>query len=395
MLGSLWRRDTTAEQRAMQVLPFGDWGHQATSASGVNVNNDSALNLLTVYGCVSLISDTIATLPRDIFRKDAAGQPQPVNVPRWIDQPNADNDAIEFITQSLVSLLLDGNCYWAYRIDSTQGIPAEIIVLNPADVTIQTAPAQPGQLPPRVYLVKGQPYFGRLLHIKGAMRPGMNRGISPVESARQSIGIGLASAEFAARFYANGTTVSGVIQTPGEMTPEQATILKQKWGREHGGLHHAHEPGVLTNGATWNAISVTPEQAQFLATRQFQAAEICAQMFHIDPSFLGLTAQGPGGSITYANLEQRGIHLVQFTLLKWIIRLERAYTFLLPKPQYMKFNVEGLQRADLKTRYESYRIGTGGAPWMTENEVRDLEDLPPLPHPLATTAPLPPPKTPV
>jgi HK97 family phage portal protein len=362
------------EQRALQVTPWGPWTSSYGTSAGVNVTEDLSLNLLTVYGCVTLISDTIATLPRNVYRDLGEDVSEQVSIlPRWFEQPNPDTDIIEFLTQSLTSLLLDGNAYWAYETDRNF-MPNVIRVLNPVNMQVIDI----GQGP--VYIYKGAPYAGRLLHIKGLTRPGTLKGLSPIESARQSIGIGLAEQEFAGKFYENGAVLSAVIEVPGPMTQDQARDLRENISRAHGGVGKAHLPGVLSGGAKWNQISVTPEQMSFLESRQYQAAEICAQMFLLDPSMLGIASSGTRGqNLTYANLEQRGIHLVQFTLMRWIIRLERAFSFLLAKPQYMKFNVDAIQRADLKTRYEAYAIGTAGAAFLKINEPRALEELPPVP----------------
>lgn len=372
-------RSVALEERALQVMPWGPWNSTGSMVGGVTVNPDNALQLLTVYGCVNLIADTIATLPRDVYRNGTNGTAEEVtNVPRWLDQPNPQTDIIDFLAQTLTSLLLDGNAYWAYGVDKNF-LPTELHVLNPANVDVRGSdPNSPNPAAP-TYWVNGVQFKGRLLHIKGITRPGALKGLSPVESARQSIGIGLAAQQFAASFYENGTILSGVIETPGAITTDQAREMKTNWSRDHAGPQNAHQPGVLTNGATWKQLSVTPEQAQFLESRQFQASEISAQLFLLDPSMLGISSAGSRGqNLTYANLEQRGIHLVQFTLMRWIIRLERAFTFLLPKPQYFKLNVDALQRADLKTRYEAYRIALGpNQPFLAVNEPRRLEDLPP------------------
>ena len=204
------------EERALQVTPWGDWGTQVSSYAGMNVSADNADQLLVVYGCVQLISDTIATLPRDIYRNRADDVTEQVtNVPPWFEQPNPNTDIIEFLTQSLWSLLLEGNCYWAYGVDRSF-VTNDIRVLDPTKVTITDNGSGPR------YSVGGKPFNGRLLHIKGLTRPGKLKGLSPIESARQSIGIGLAVQEFAGNFYKNGTTVSGVIQTPGPLTKDGA-----------------------------------------------------------------------------------------------------------------------------------------------------------------------------
>lgn len=371
MLGSLFRREEAREERAMQVTGFGPWGGSSMASAGVNVNADTALNLLTVYGCVQLIADTIATLPFDVFRKNSSGDPVGLATPRWLEQPNPQADRTQFLTQVLTSLLLDGNAY--LLAEPFVSAPQRLEIVHPDDVQIRIEDAKP------VYYLKNARWTrpDSLLHLRGITLPGQIRGLSPVESARQALGLGLAAQEFGGRFFGNGQNLSGVIEVPGDMSPDQAAVVRQKWGRDHRGLANAHEPGVLTGGATWKPISVTPEQAQFLDTRRFSATEIAAQMFLVDPTLLGIATSGQ--SLTYANLEQRGIHLAQYTLMRWIVRLERAFTMMLPSPQYTKFNVNGLQRADLKTRYEADAIGIN-AGFLLRNEARTKEDLTALPE---------------
>lgn len=366
MIGRLLPR-THTEMRELQ--PWGDWHPSSMSAAGTNVNTTSALQLLTVYGCVALIADTIATLPLDVFRKQGADSVE-VLKPGWLEQPNGRDNIVEFVTQVLTSLLLDGNAYLTWAANTVGGV-TQITAIDPAEVDIRD---EGGNV---VYTVKSQRFAGRLLHIKAVMRPGSLKGLSPLEAARQSIGVGLAAQEFGGRFFGNGITMSGVIELPkeaGEPSPEMARTMRDSFARDNSGLARAWMPGLLYGGAAWKQLSVTPEQGQFLETRKFQAAEIAAQMFRVDPTLLGIPVDGK--SLTYANLEQRGIHLVQFTLLPWIVRLERTLTALLPRPQFAKFNVAGLQRADLKTRYEAYSIGLGGAPFLTVEEPREKEDLP-------------------
>jgi len=121
---------------------------------------------------------------------------------------------------------------------------------------------------------------------------------------------------------------------------------------------------------------VTNEQAQFLQTQQFTAAEIASFMFQIDPTEFGMSMD-KGSSITYANLEQRNARKVAVTYLPWIVRLETAFSALLAQPRFMKFNVNGLLRGDLQTRYGSYETGiTNG--FLLRSEARAFEDLRPI-----------------
>lgn len=380
------RAAVALEERALQITPWGDWSsaNGGPSAAGPPVTADSATQLMTVYGCVSLISDTIATLPTDVYRSNGDGtKTKEQSTPQWLDTPNDYSTMLDFKGQSCVSLLLDGNAYWTYEVNRNLA-PTALHCVAPNRWTVRSNKGQEVDDGSGIaYYLDGKPYRGRLLHLKGITRPGALKGMSPVEAARQSIGVGLAAQEFAARFYSNGANLSGVIEVPGDLTQDQARDLKRGWARDHSGLSNAHNVGVIDNGAKWNSISVTPEQAQFLASREFQAAEIAGQMFLVDPAWFSISA-GRGQNLTYANQEQRGVHFAQFTLMRWVVRLEQAFSKLLPPALTLKFNMDELKRADMKTRFEAWQIALGGAtgtgqPWMTSTEVRDIEDVGPWP----------------
>lgn len=325
------------------------------------------MNLMAVYGSVSFIAQTIAALPIDVFRRQDDGSAIEVAPPPWLVNPNDDLDIHEFEIQALTSVLLEGNSYVPYTLDAGFMV-SQLAVLDPEKVQLRI---ENGRIVP---YVDGRRYTGRLKHVRGLMLPGHVKGLSPLEAARQSIGLGLAAQDFAARFYSNGQNMSGVIEVEGDLTTDQARDLKTAFVNDNSGNTKAFLPGVLFGGATFKPISVTPEQAQFIEGRHFSSSEIAAQLFMLDPTLLGIAVEGK--SLTYANLEQRGIHLVQFSLMPWIVRLERLYNSLLPRRQFAKLNVNGLMRADLKVRYESYRIGieTG---FVNPNEAREKEDMPP------------------
>jgi HK97 family phage portal protein len=225
--------------------------------------------------------------------------------------------------------------------------------------------------------VNGVTYPGELVHIRGRMLPGSDVGLSPIEYARQTIGLGADALRYGGEFFSGEGLMPGVIMMPRPAQPGIMEETGRMWQRKRksGGRGL---PGVLQDGATWKPTGVTNEQAQFLATRKFTAAEIAGQMFLLDPSDLGIPVEGT--SLTYANLEQRNARRLQVALLPWIVRIEAAISALLFNPRYMKFNVNGFLRGDLKTRFESYAIGIQNA-FLEPNEAREFEDWSPLPDP--------------
>jgi HK97 family phage portal protein len=353
---------------AVQATAWGDWGDSGTTYSGATVTLKTATQLLTVYGCNSFICDGIATLPLDVFRATPDG-PVPVTAPRWIEKPTADFDRVAWTTQILTSLLLAGNAYVV--VVRSNGAIVELVPLDPSVVAVFR---KQGRKWYRVNGVEVDPFH--ILHIPGVMWPGSDVGLSPLEAARQTIGTGMSAQEFGARFFGQGAVMSGVIETPQKMVPDEAKAMARAWGRHHSGTSKAHLPGVLDGGATWKPTSITNEQAQFLETRKFTASEIAGQLFHIDPAELGLPVEG--GSLTYTNQEERNIRKVQVTFLPWIVRIERALSGLLAEPRYVKFNVNGLLRGDMKSRFEAYAIGVKNQ-FMVPNESRAFEDWQPLP----------------
>lgn len=368
MIGRLF--ESRGEQRAVRDVSWARWAAGNEVPGNMSrVTSESALGLLAVFGCVSLISDTIATLPVDVLQ----GR-DPVETPSWLDSPEP-LDRVDFFSALLTGLLLEGNAVVAVGRDA-RGRVATVDPVDPRRVRVEFV----GPLNEAQFMLDSAPYPGEMLMIRGLMLPGTTRGVSPVEFARQSIGLGLGAQEQAARFYQQGAVVPGVIHSKSDLTVDQMREIRDQWLAAHGGSGKSHLPVVLTGDTQWQSISMTAEQAQFLESRRFTDAQIAGQMFLIDPSMLGIGIQGT--SLTYQNLEQRGVHLVRHSLLRWIVRLERGLSRLLPDGQHMKLNVNGLQRGDMNARYASYKIAADinsvlGMPLLSVQEMRDLEDLGP------------------
>lgn len=362
LFGPVEQRDLTAANTP------DDWSTYGTSTwSGMPVSGVSSLQAAAVYGSANLITNGISTLPIDVFR-EVDGAAVPVTAPRWVQHPTGDLDFVAWCTQVLLSLLFSGNAYLWVRRASAMVIDS-LIPLDPSTVT---ATIEQGR---KVIRINGMvPQGAEILHIPAMMWPGCAAGLSPIEHARQTIGLNLSALQYGSRFFDGDGNMPGVIESAKPMLPQSKQDLAKQWrkmrSRAGQGL-----PGILDDGATWKPTGVTSEQAQFLATQQWTAAAIAGQIFLVDPSELGIPVQGT--SLTYANQTQRGTRLVRVTYLPWITRIERALTDLLPRPQYFKFNVDGLLRGDLKTQFEMWAIGIG-AGFLVPNEPRKWMDMAPL-----------------
>lgn len=352
---------------------WGTWpGDSDGRTSPVSYSTTQAMQLLAVSGCVRLISESIATLPLDVYR-ESNGVKQEIPTPAWLEQPTLELDTVAFLGQIMTSLLTNGNAYLAVT-----RVGNRIVEVTPVDPTLVHV-TRIGVT--KTFMVSGKPYKGEMLHIPGMMLPGSDVGLSPLDYARATIGVGLEAQSFARDQFENFLNMPGVISYPNKMNPDQVSGVAQMWRklrqRKGRGL-----PGVLESGGTWQTTAISNEAAQFLQTQQWTAAQIAAQVYMVDPSDLGIPVGGT--TLTYANLEQRNIRRVQVTFLPWIVRVEKALSSLLPSPQYVKLNVEGLLRADSQTRWGIYKTASeinanaaaqGMYPVLLTSEMREWEDL--------------------
>lgn len=358
--------------RAIQDPGWSRWAagddFRPASSSGPNVTEASALSLLAVFRCVRVLADAIATLPIDVYRRKADGVREELKVPMWIEQPNPNDNRIDFVTQQMVSLLLRGNSY-ALIIRNSQGQILEVWPLHPDWVTV----SRPRRgLGPVRYEMLGQRIPARdMLHVRAFMLPGAVVGIDPITYARDGFGLGLAAQSFGADFFAQGSIPSGVLEADKPIDDDQARSIRDRWVAAHSGRGKSNLPAVVGAGLTYKSITLTNEQSQFLETRKFTSEEI-EGMFGLGSPL----ATNSGSSITYANRESRAIDITRFSIAPWTSRLEASYTSLLPRPQYTKFNMDAFLRADTKTRYDTYAVAIDKQ-IMDVDEVRDLEDLPP------------------
>jgi HK97 family phage portal protein len=341
----------------------------ASTWAGVPVTPDSALRLAAVWSCVQLLAGSVSTLPVDVYR---AGEREPLPTPALLRQPAARTPLPDWLHQAMVSLLLRGNTYGVITARSgATMLPSQVELVHPDRVGWQLDPDQRTV----TWRLDGSEIDREdLWHVKGFSLPGSPEGLSPIQYMRQGIGLAAAAEQYGARLFGSGSMLGGVLQTDAELDEPKAEELKARWHAKLAGLGHAHEIAVLDSGAKFQPISIPPDQAQFLESRKFSVLEIC-RVFGVPPE---LVAAASGDSMTYANIEGRDLSFLKYSMAPWLVRLETGLTDLLPRNTYAKFNTGALLRTDLRTRYESYKLGLEGG-WLTLDEIRELEDRPPLP----------------
>jgi HK97 family phage portal protein len=384
MLGDLFYG--ADEERAISFQTV--WGSgdflELENESGTVVNQETAFQVNAIFSAVSLISDTISTLPVDSFiRLDGRRnffRPRPA----WVTQPDVDTTKEAFYGAVIVSMLLDGNAF--VRVYSNRrGEITNLVVLNPLDVTIRRNGV--GRV---VYEVKNESRMvsaDNMIHIPDVVRPGAIRGISRVEALKEDFGLAIALRNYAARFFGAGATTQGIIEYPNKLTAEQAKTLQEGFDARHRGWKRAHRTGILSGGATYKATSVGNDQAQFIDSRRM-AVEDVARAFNIPPHLLGLP-----GTNTYASVEQNNLAWVTHCLRPIIQKLESGFSPLMARypggeTAFIRFNIDGLLRADINSRMSAYSTGLLSG-FLTINDVRRLEDLQAIDDPSADTVRVP------
>jgi HK97 family phage portal protein len=226
-----------------------------------------------------------------------------------------------------------------------------------------------------------------VVFIPDVVRPGHIRGVSRVEALKENWGLAIALQNYAARFFGTGTQTSGIIEFPGNLTAEQAKNLQEGFDSRHRGWGRAHKTGIISGGAKYVQTSVENDKAQFLDSRRM-AVEDVARAFNVPSNFLNLP-----GTNTYSSVEQNSLMFVKYCLRPIVQKLETAFTPLLSRVSgggsaFLKFNLDGLLRADINSRMTAYSTGLQSG-FLTINDVRRLEDMQPVLDPSADTVRVP------
>jgi HK97 family phage portal protein len=359
----VWRRPEQRQQLTLEQLLAEE---SRPTAAGEPVTVESALRLSTVWGCVRLLADSVSTLPLHVYRGDDR---DPIPTPPLLQRPSADfPELADWLWAVMASLLLRGNAWGVVTARSGAGLlPSQVDLVHPDRVSVTTD--GDGRRVIRVNGTEQNP--ADLLHVKAYPWPGQLEGLSPIAYARESIGLGLAAEKYGAKFFGDAAVPSGVLTSDQRIDQKTADTLKARWKARHQGHR---DIAVLGDGAKFQAITIPPDEAQFIATQKFSVATIC-RWYGVPPEMMGGET---AGHEAYTSPEMRSTDLLLWTLRPWLYRVERAVSTLLPRTQRARFNAGGMVRATLLDRYTAHKLGIE-AGWLLRSEVRELEDRPPIP----------------
>lgn len=376
------------ERRAISFQTL--WGagsdFELGTRSATLINETTALQINAVFSAISLISNTVSTLPVDAYIRRDGDQRAFRPVPSWVQRPDVDfSEKSGFYSALVTSLLLDGNAF--IRVfNNPRGEIVNLTILNPQSVEVKR-----NSFGNVTYLVNGssKPLTqDECLQITDLVQPGEVRGISRVEALKENFGLAMALEEYAARFFGQGANPTGVIEFEGNLSAEQAKNLADGFDARHRNAgRRAHKTGVLSGGAKYKQTSVDPEKSQALEARRM-AVEDVARAFSIPSNFLNLP-----GTNTYSSVEQNSLMFVKYCIRPIVEKIEGTMSRLMSRypggeTAYIKFSLDGLLRADYATRNQSYSVGLQ-AGFYTVNDIRRFENLARIDDPSADTVRVP------
>ena len=361
--------------------PYGEFWFEPVSArtgSGMRVSPDSALRLAAVYACVRILAETMASLPLVVYQRRADGGKDKVT-DHWLyrlmaKRPNRFQNPFEWREMLQGHLALRGNAY-NQIITNPRGEIIELMPIHPDRVKIELLPS--GEYRYRVTDRAGTEVImprGEVWHLRGLSSDGL-MGMSPIELARENLGMALAAQDYGARFFANDAKpTGGWIEFPGSFKDSEAKkVFRESYQQAQSGANRG-KVLVLENGMKFHEVGVTNKDAQFLELRKFQITDI-ARLFRVPPHMIADLERA-----TFSNIEQQSLEFVMHTMTPWAERWEASIEseLLLEGDEIeIEFDFANLMRGDASSRSSYYQSGIQNG-WLTRNEARIAENLNPI-----------------
>lgn len=352
----------------MSQLPthtYGQFMAQAPFLADPYVDMASTLSVPAALRCATFISETVALC--DLEAYDGFME---VEIP-WLEDPLPPFYTVtELVAEITLSLVVNGNAYLLIVRDGA-GQVTGLVPLPTKSVTVRIVNGAP------VYEFAGnQIPASELVHFRGTTVSGSWLGLGVVENARKTIALGLSQQRYQSNSLNQGGVPSVIINVPSSPQQWSADIAQQiqeDWIASFSGAN-VRKPAVAPSGFTATPLSFSPEDMEFLESSKYNDAQIC-WLFGLDPGILGLN---PGGSdLTYANLDQLNTARLRSVAI-WMKRIESKLQQIAPQGVRICFNAESVLRTSTTERYAAHSTALA-AGFLTKDEVRAIEGLPPLP----------------
>ena len=341
-----------------------------TAGQSQSVTDTNAMNITTVYACVKVLSEAVSTLPLNLYQ-DKQGKKEKLynKLAAKLLRPNSFMTDFDFKSSMMVDLCLRGNSYWQIV---TNGL-REVTSIYPLDARRMKLQLKDDGTLVYVYMTgkNGEVALNsnEVLHFKMMSVDGLI-GISPITYNSITLSSGMSQAEYVDKFYANGANSNILLTHPSILSDEAYARLRDSFTKQYTGVKNSGKPILVEDGVTLEKLSMSNTDSQFIESRVFNKNEI-ASIFRVPPHMVNEMSRS-----TFSNIEHQGLSFVKYTLLPYLTMIESELNekLILNNRQYFKFNVEGLLRGDILSRYQAHQIAIN-AGWMNRNEIRKLEDL--------------------
>lgn len=336
---------------------------------------EGAMRTSTVWMCVNKIALSMAVMRPLPYAGPVVGFGQATRLPPgpMLTKPSSDRSMSGFTYSAWLSLMLRGNAYGIIVARDPLGLPAQIELQHPDQMRVRkiTQGPQAGQYEYRLRNTVVDP--STVWHKAVFQMPGSRVGMSPIEYAARTTRTVQAAEQFGLQWFEDGGHPSGILTNTNkpEIKQEQAQGVKARF---MAAVRGSREPVVLGDGWKYDQIQVKAEESQFLNTIQASAADIC-KFFLMKPQHAGIAQQG--SAITYANIEDNMLDFLAFPMTPWIVEYEQWLAEWVPSTQYVKCDTSPLLRTNFLNRMQGYHMMIGSRAF-TQDEIREMEDRPPL-----------------
>ena len=342
------------------------------------IDTDTAMGFSAVFACNKVLSETLASCPILLYEKDDKGnRHQVTDTPEYgvlHYAPNAEMTPGQFKEFGMTNINLGGN-FTAQKVFNLHGELLELRPISWERIRIDIDKTT-GRL---LYFIekKQEPKTrDEILHIPGLTLDGYI-GITPLTYAALTVDVGLSQDKFERNFYHNRASTSGIFQYPNELGEEAFQRLKKDIKKNYMGFSNAGVPMILEGGGQFKEITMKLTDAQFLESKRFRIEDVC-RIFRVPLHLVQDLTRS-----TNNNIEHQSLEFIVYTMLPWFKRWEENLNLQLlsndskRRNRYFEFNISGLLRGDIKSRYEAYAQGRQWG-WLSVNDIRRLENMNPV-----------------
>lgn len=340
------------------------------------VTEEKALSIDAVYACVNLYARTIASLPLILYEKGENGKVRALDHPLYKllhNEPNPNMTSHTFRKMLEASLKLWGNAYAWIEFDKYYQVKA-LWPLPPGNVFPQRS-TRTGELFYDAVLFDGSVRRFRayeMVHIPGLGFDGIS-GRSPIRQFAETMGLNIAVKRYGNKFFTNGARPSGVLEHPGTLSEQAQKRIEKKFEQRYSGVENSGKTILLEEGMKYQQIGVPPEEAQFLESRKYGVNEI-ARIFGVPPHMIADLEHA-----TFSNIESQDINFAKHSIVPECVNWEQELMRKLLNDRELEryeieFNMEGLVRGDMQSRYQAYATGIQWG-FLAPNDIRAKENM--------------------